>query len=390
MNMDITEVDYAVIGVGTMGSMALWQLAEAAPGAKILGIEQFGRVHTRGSYAGESRLFRVALKEGGEFIPFAKKARELWLQLAQKSRRDVFLPVGALSIGPKSFPTITATQKTIEEFGLEHEYLSAEELRERFPQFTADDDDIGILDPQGGGIRPEVAVASATELALKLGAKLWTHTEVLAIEPKGEGAGVVIRTSRGTVVAKQAIVTAGSWAGDLLPEVAPLVKVRPLALTWFMPRKVEAFAPDKLPIFLYDRPQADGTSFHIYGAPSLDGYTVKFSSDQFHEGTVPHPSDVPATVDEKTLQLFSQRVAEVAPDFYPDVARLSVHHDGFTADGHAIIDTDSDTCVTVAVGMSGTGMKFAPYFGQLAARLAMTQDTSLRPEFFSLAAHAPH
>ncbi|WBT08918.1 N-methyl-L-tryptophan oxidase [Corynebacterium sp. SCR221107] len=384
---DATTVDYAVLGVGTMGSMALWQLSEAAPDASILGIEQFGRVHVRGSYAGESRLFRVALKEGGEFIPFAQKARKLWLDLNEKSGRDVFLPIGALSIGPDSFETIKATKEVIAEFDLPHEYLDAEQLAKRFPQFSIHSDDVGIVDPQGGGIRPEVAVATATEQALRNGAQLWTHTKVFAIDPTGEK--VVIRTSRGTVHAKKVIVTTGSWCGELIPATRALVGVKPLPLTWFMPKNPEAFMPDNLPIFLYDRPNPDGTSFHIYGAPSIDGYTVKFSSSMFSDTLFEHPSQINQTLTDDQLQEFGQRVAEVVPDFYPDVARLTMHHDGFTADGHAIIDTDPSTGITMAVGMSGTGMKFAPYFGQLAAQLAITGDTSLRPEFFALASHTP-
>nr|WP_286981236.1 N-methyl-L-tryptophan oxidase [Corynebacterium sp. UBA5992] len=385
----VAEVDFAVVGVGTMGSMALWQLSELAPeGTSILGIEQFGRLHTRGSYSGESRLFRVALKEGGDFIEFAQRARELWLDLNEKSGRDVFLPIGALSIGPSDYQTMMSTQKVIEEFDLDHSYLDSEELRERFPQFEVAKQDIGIYDPQGGGIRPEVAVASATELALDNGAKLWTHTKVLGIDRLADG-GAVLRTSRGSVLAHNLILTLGSWAGELIPEAKDVVRVKPIPLTWFMPRTPELFSPENLPIFLYDKPQPDGSSFHIYGAPSIDGYTVKFSTNAFFVDTVDHPDQVPSTVREPALNAFSQRVAEVIPDFFPDVARLSMHHDGFTEDGHAIIDVLPEHSLTMAVGMSGTGMKFAPYFGRLAATLALSKDPSRRPEFFSVATHRP-
>ncbi|MBP3088153.1 FAD-dependent oxidoreductase [Corynebacterium sp. sy017] len=383
----VVEVDYAVVGVGTMGSMALWQLSELAPaGSTILGIEQFGRIHTRGSYTGESRLFRVALKEGQEFVSFAQQARQLWLDLNEKSGRDVFLPIGALSIGPADYRTIVATQEAIDEFALPHEYFNAEQLRQRFPQFSIDDTDIGILDPQGGAIRPEVAVATATQQALNNGAQLWTHTKVIGVDKHG-CEGIVLRTDRGTVKARHAIFTLGSWAGELFPELRAAITVRPLVLTWFMPRTPAAFLPDTLPIFLYDKPHADGTSFHIYGAPSIDGFSVKFSTELLSEVRATHPDDIPATVSDQVLNAFAQRVAETVTDFYPDVARLSMHHDGFTSTGHAIIDTQPDQSFSIAVGMSGTGMKFAPYFGQLAARLALSGDTQLRPDFLSMAAH---
>ena len=62
-----------VVGLGSIGSMTLWQLAKQ--GVDVLGIEQFGRVHTEGAYAGESRLFRVAAKEGELFTPALLRSR---------------------------------------------------------------------------------------------------------------------------------------------------------------------------------------------------------------------------------------------------------------------------------------------------------------------------
>ena len=76
------SADIVVIGLGTMGSMALWQLASTTR-QKVLGIEQYGPVHPNGAYAGESRLFRVAAKEGELYIPILQRSRELWLELEQ-------------------------------------------------------------------------------------------------------------------------------------------------------------------------------------------------------------------------------------------------------------------------------------------------------------------
>ena len=150
--------DYAVIGCGTIGSMALWQLTEQAPGARILGIERFDRVHTKGSYSGESRLFRVALKEGGIYIPLVQQARRMWLAMNERSGRDIFLPVGAVSVGPADFPTMVQTMAVIEEFGLDHEVLDAAEARAdgRVPERV----------PAGaGGAESEAATASTASAA---------------------------------------------------------------------------------------------------------------------------------------------------------------------------------------------------------------------------------
>jgi flavin-dependent dehydrogenase len=58
--------DAIVVGVGTMGSAALYHLARR--GLSVLGIEQFDLAHARGSMHGHSRIIRLAadLAESGE------------------------------------------------------------------------------------------------------------------------------------------------------------------------------------------------------------------------------------------------------------------------------------------------------------------------------------
>ncbi|MFP7364991.1 N-methyl-L-tryptophan oxidase [Corynebacterium callunae] len=378
--------DYVVIGLGSIGSMTLWQLsAMVSPDTKILGIEQFGIVHPHGSYAGESRLFRVAVKEGGELVPLVQQARDLWMELNEISARDVFLPIGALSIGVQGSAPIEATMASIREWNLEHEFLDRDLLKERFPQFEVEDQMVGILDTQGGGIRPELAVASATEEARRLGAEIRTHMPVKSInlETTLDGSERVrISTKDGDIMAKHVIVTTGSWAKDLLPEVGEKIEVTPITLTWMMPRDIKQFLPDQMPVFLYDSDLEDGSHFHIYGAPSLDGYTVKFSEG--HDFIpVASVEELVRKVPESDLDEFSNKASNVVPDFYESCPRYSVHHDGFTANGRPIIDTLKGKPITVAVGMSGTGMKFAPVYGQIAAELATTGHSSKRPDSFT-------
>ena len=47
-------VDVLVVGLGAMGSAALYEMA--ARGAQVLGVEQFEPGHDRGSSYGESRI----------------------------------------------------------------------------------------------------------------------------------------------------------------------------------------------------------------------------------------------------------------------------------------------------------------------------------------------
>lgn len=401
MSNNLDHYDYAVIGCGTIGSMALWQLTELAPGATVLGIERFDRVHTKGSYSGESRLFRVALKEGGIYIPLVQQARRMWLEMNERSGRDVFLPVGAVSVGPADFPTMRQTMAVIREFGLDHEVLDAATLAARYPVFAAPAPgaapDTAILDPAGGGIRPELAVAVAQQFALDAGATLRDNTRVLGILPgAGPEGTTVIRTGHGKVTASKVIIANGSWAADLCPDLVDHISVQTIPLTWYLPLDITGFLPSKLPIFMRDIVRADGSVWHCYGAPTLDGYSVKISHGDFvGEGATPDELEVLRTgeIPAEVLRVFSERTAAFFDGMLDAPVRISLHHDGFTTDHAPVLDHVPGTggAVTVATGMSGNGMKFAPVYGRIAAELAVAGDAAARPDAFNYptAARAP-
>lgn len=390
--------DVVVIGLGTIGSMALWQAAELVGGdshgkhqrdIRVVGIEQFTRIHTLGSYSGESRLFRVALKEGSRYIRLALEAREMWIDLNARSGHDVFLPIGALSVANENFASISSTKAVLEEFNLPHTMLTANQLRAEFPQFAVVDGDVGVLDHLGGGIRPELAVATAQQEALKAGATIVDDCAVTALDYAPESyeksGTITIETAKGTITAQKVIVTTGSWAAELVTEIADLIQVHKLPLTWLMPLEIDPFLPSKLPIFLRDLTLADGTNFHVYGAPSLDGYSVKVSTEM-PNSQVASVREIDADMDEAFKKKVGRQVAEVFPALVPYPVRATMHHDGFTSDESPIIDT-SLPGLTLAVGMSGRGMKFAPIYGRLAAELAINGSSDKYNPEFSISAH---
>ena len=68
-----TQADVAIVGLGSMGSMAAWQLA--ARGAKVLGFEQFAPGHDRSAHGGESRIVRTTYQEGPAYVPLLQEAQ---------------------------------------------------------------------------------------------------------------------------------------------------------------------------------------------------------------------------------------------------------------------------------------------------------------------------
>ncbi|UOR02000.1 N-methyl-L-tryptophan oxidase [Leucobacter allii] len=363
--MDLQRSNVVVIGAGTVGSMALWQLSKR-PGLTVVGIEQYGRVHSHASYAGESRVFRTAVHEGGTYVRMIQRSRDLWRELERESGRDIYAEVGCLSIAPEGFPDFETALGTVREFDLPHRTLSTEELRAEFPQHRIHDGDVGLLDAHGGGLRPEVAVMSALDLAEANGAELHFNTAVIDIEERANG--VVVRTTQGAWLADTVVIASGSWSTRLSPELNDLLRLQVLGLTWFMPKRPDLFAPEQFPAFL-----RDAGSVHFFGAPSFDGYAFKACTNP--EWPVYRDvAEVPTAHTREELIRIGQRAAELFEGINPEPVRESVHHCAYTPDRLPVVDRSASGRVVTVAGLSGHGFKFSPQLGEWAAGLAAGDD----------------
>lgn len=374
----------AVIGLGSSGSMALWRLS-SLPGIEAIGFEQFGIGHGYGSYSGESRLFRAAYHEGEKYVPLLRRAKALWRELETVSGRTLFHHFGVISIGHEGDPSFERLLESIELHGLPHKRFNAAQLRAEYPQLDIADDEVGVLDLEGGALRPELAVASAIERARVNGAEVRDHCRITAIveRSEAEGGGLVITSEAGDTVVDRVIVTAGSWSKFLIPELAELVQVRKIVLTWFVPDDASQYQPETLPCFIRDR---DG--FHVFGAPIVDGYSVKIAGvDVWGVPDTARPEKMNLRLDPAAVSEFGRQAKELFPGIFAEPNRYSVHHDGFTANKTPIIDRCGD--VVVIAGLSGHGFKLSPALGDLAAELATVGKSELHHPDFEIAAHEP-
>lgn len=373
----------AVVGLGTTGSMALWQLSRRED-VEVIGLEQFGVGHGYGAFTGESRLFRTAYHEGGKYVPLLLRSRELWQDLGRETGRPLLNPYGVLSVGRESDGPFQRMLESVAAYRLPHERLDAAAMRRRYPSLDFRDDEAGVLDLYGGALRPELAVMSAIEQAVDNGATVIEHERILDIDDSVETPGkVTVITSNRTMTVDRIIVTAGAWVQELIPEVRDLVEVRKLVLTWFLPRIYSDFEPSKLPCFIRDR---DG--FHIFGAPSVDGYSVKIAGmDVWGGPETERIEDADLRLDRRRVSEFGAQVRDMFPGVQCEPNRYSVHFDTFTRSRDPIIDRVGN--ITVVAGLSGHGFKMSTGLGELAADLALTGTSTHWHRDFRLATHLP-
>ncbi len=216
------DAEVAVIGVGTMGSMALWQLARA--GVHAIGFEQWSPGHDQSAAGGESRIFRTAYQEGTAYVPLLLRAHDLWRELEAESGFDLFTACGCLMIGPLEHDDLRRILTSARTYQVPHQVLDHRELTERYPQFRFLPGDSAVLDQRAGVLRPEFAVAAAARRAEELGATVLSGTRVQAVE--SSGSGIVVRTDGRDYRVGQAILAPGPWLHRLVPSLAPYVRPR--------------------------------------------------------------------------------------------------------------------------------------------------------------------
>ena len=160
--------DAAVIGLGAHGSSISAHLASR--GVKVLGLEKYAPAHKNGSSHGRSRIFRTAYFEDPAYVPLLVRSLVLWKELNAREKafqddensEELLKMTGALMIGAASDieeseseslevylrsargkSVLGGTYASIREHGLEHEILSAAEVKKRYGCFNLDDSSYG-------------------------------------------------------------------------------------------------------------------------------------------------------------------------------------------------------------------------------------------------------
>jgi sarcosine oxidase len=358
----MTTFDVAVIGLGAMGSAALFNLARQ--GRRVVGIEQFEPGHDKGSSHGESRIIRLSYFEHPSYVPLARRAMEKWRELEQLCGHNILTVTGILEAGYPGCPIVEGSLEASRLHGLDHEVLDAAEINRRFPAFKVPPHWTGLYQPEGGFLRPELAIQQFVGLAERHGAEVRTGTRVLAIEPLGSG--VRVRTEAGEIEAGSVIVAAGAWIGDFAPELKPHLKLTRQVLGWFEPLQPAYYAPDRCPVFILES-EDDA----CYGFPDFAGTGVKTASHR-KGAYLPSADDLSqdgGAADEAQIR---RMLALAMPEANGPLRAMRTCMYTRTPDEDFVIDRSSaDPRIILASPCSGHGFKFASVIGEVLADLAL-------------------
>src|SRR5579863_4980741 len=377
--------DCIVLGAGGFGSGALYHLARR--GVRVLGIEQFGVAHDRGSSHGETRIIRQAYFEHPDYVPLLRRAYDLWHALECETNRPLLHPVGLFIAGLPTCEAVSGTILAARQHQLPLEVLTASDARRRFPGFRFHDDFSIVFEPQAGYLEVENCVSAHVAAALRCGAVL--RAGETAVDWWSDGHDVVVRTDKGEYGARSLVITAGPWASRALNAGAGitsdsqaafpgLLRVIRKPVFWF--EADSSFDVERgIPTFFFETPAGQ-----FYGFPRIDGRTVKVA--EHTEGmAVEDPLLVDRFEQPDDLARLGPFLAEHLPGIVQKPARFSVCMYTKTPDGHFCIDRHPQFGnVSIGAGFSGHGFKFTSVLGEALADLALAGATKLPVEFLSV------
>jgi sarcosine oxidase len=367
----MSRYDAIVIGIGGMGSAALYHLARR--GRRVLGIEQFSLGHELGSSHGVTRIIRLAYAEHPSYVPLLRRAYQLWREMETTARERLLIVTGGFDIGPAGSDMIEGSLRSCREHDLSFELLDAAQIGRRYPGYRLPPDMVGVYQGDGGFVLPERSIATHVNAALALGAELHACEPVVSWEPRG--GGVEIRTARDTYLADRLVITAGPWAGQLVPQIQALAVAERQVLIWTQPKRPDLFTTGAFPIFNMDAPEGRFYGFPIYSVPGfkLGKYHHR------HEST--HPDHVTRSFDDEDEAVLREGIARYFPDANGPTLALKTCMFTNSPDEHFLLDRHPEfPQVAIAAGFSGHGFKFAPVIGELLTGLVL-DDTAPQPLF---------
>ncbi len=370
------KYDVIVIGVGGMGSAAVYHLARR--GAKVLGLEQFDIPHSLGSSHGVNRIIRLAYAEGSGYVPLLHRAYALWRELELVAGERLLFITGSIDAGGEDSTIVRGSLASCVEHSLRYELLDARGLESRHPGYRLPTGMVGVYQPDGGFVLSERCIIAHVEMAHRLGAEVHGREQVLSWEVGEEG--VRVTTTRSSYLSEKLVITAGPWAATLVPQLAKRAVPERQVLIWTHPSRPEYFRLGAFPVFNIEVPEGRFYGFPIYGIPG-------FKIGKYHH--LAEKLDDLSAMDRDVHQKDEDVLREGIRLYFPDAdgPTMALKTCLFTnsPDEHFIIDLHPDfPTVSLAAGFSGHGFKFCSVVGEIMADLALNSDTQHNIDMFRL------
>lgn len=368
---------HIVIGAGAIGSAAGYWLSERGA-ERVLVLEQFDLIHGLGSSGDHSRIIRHAYHRD-DYTKLTHAMFDAWAQIEQRSGLTLYTRTGGLDLAPTvgaGLAEINGYRIAMDAAGVEYEDLTADEIRERFPQWRISDETVGLYQAAGGILDIRKAVSAHTSLAISNGVEFLTRTKATGVQVHEHG--VTVTTSGGRFDADHLVVAAASWLGELMPDLGLSFQLTlsQEQVSYFTAPDLTDYTPDRFPVWIHH-----GDEVH-YGFPVYGEAAVKIARDM--RGHFINSEDRVYEGDGDEARMLHSFLARYLPGAagVPLLNKTCVYD--MPADRDFVLDTIPGHPHVAVFNGAGHAGKFASLMGKILADLTTAGQTPHGIEAFSL------
>ena len=265
-------MNIAVVGAGIFGLAAALELRRR--NHRVTLFERGQIPNPEASSTDVSKAIRRTNYPNDTYVELVTQAAAQWQQWHDQLSRSIYYQIGQLIVVRDLAPEHEALAgfETLARLGKDVCKLSIEQVRQRFPQFAVREGDALFHDPWAGYLRSGQAVSDLAQLAGAEGVAVREQTTVQAVEE--ETAGVRVAWASESEEFDRAIVSAGPWVAQLLPQVEAHIRLTRQQMAFFAPKDKTSFERERFPVWSIQSP---GNLW--YGFPLLHEGYVKVAED---------------------------------------------------------------------------------------------------------------
>jgi sarcosine oxidase subunit beta len=362
------SADVIIIGGGLQGCSTALHLVRRGKSVIILEKETAGR-HASGVNAGGVRRLNRAIPE----IPLSLASLELWYHIESLVDNDCgFRPAGQVRIAEtlKDMSDMEERVGLLKSLGYAHEELIDQRKLRRIVPTVADHCVGGLFCRQEGAAEPFITTRAFYRKARQLGAEVYEHHPVTAIERTNDMWRV--RGNGKNFDAQVLVNCAGAWGDRIAAMIGDSAPLFPEALSMMVTARVSNFLK-----------------------PVVGLIGRKLSFKQMANGTVVigggHISNLNMDTEKSVIDFTQLKIsAQTVKDIFPlmknvPIVRCWAGIEGNLPDEIPVIGPSSTAPNAYhAFGFSGHGFQLGPIIGQIMAELIIDGRSSLPIDAFRI------
>jgi glycine/D-amino acid oxidase-like deaminating enzyme len=206
-----------IVGAGAFGGWAALYLLRA--GFDVTLIDAWGGGNSRSSSGDETRVTRSTYGANEFYFQLNVRALELWKENQQRWNKQLFYNSGVIWFCyQEKNPLVDDSIPLAKKYNAEYEYLTAEEVKRKYPTVNTGDLHHAWFDPHGGYLKARESCLAVTEAFVHEGG----HFIQANVRPGAITSGKIehVHLSNGENISADAYLFAcGSWLGQLFPDV---------------------------------------------------------------------------------------------------------------------------------------------------------------------------